>query len=54
MELGQSIPYGATAAMCMSLGCVASSVILGYVNDRFGVRAGLGWGALFILSLIHI
>ncbi|MBC5581538.1 MFS transporter [Anaerofilum sp. BX8] len=49
MELGQSIPYGATAAMCMSLGCVASSVILGYVNDRFGVRAGLGWGALFIL-----
>lgn len=49
MELGQSIPYGAAAAMAMSLGCVASSVILGYINDRFGVKAGLGWGALFVL-----
>ena len=48
-ELGQSIAFGGTAAMCMSLGCVASSIILGFVNDRFGVRAGLGWGALFIL-----
>lgn len=48
MELGQSIPYGATAAMCMSLGCVGSSIILGFINDRFGVRAGLAWGAFFI------
>lgn len=49
MELGQSIPFGAVAGMCMSLGCVVSSIILGYVNDRFGVKAGLGWGALFML-----
>lgn len=49
MELAQSIPFGASAAMAMSLGCVVSSVILGYVNDRFGVKAGLGWGMLFIL-----
>ncbi len=48
MELGQSIPYGAKAAMCMSLGCVVSSIILGYINDKFGVKAGLAWGALFI------
>lgn len=48
MELGQSIPYGAAAAMGVSLGCVASSIILGYINDKFGVKAGLGWGALFI------
>lgn len=50
MELGESIAFGATAAMCMSLGCVVSSIILGYVNDRFGVRAGLGWGAIFIFA----
>ena len=49
MELGESISFGATAAMCISLGTVASSIILGFVNDRFGVYAGLGWGALFIL-----
>lgn len=49
MELGQSIPYGAAAAMCISFGCVASSIILGYINDKFGVKVGLGWGALFIL-----
>lgn len=48
MELGCSIPYGATAATCMSLGCVLSSVILGYINDRFSVKAGLAWGAAFI------
>lgn len=49
MELGQSIPYGAAAAMAVNVGCVACSIILGYINDRFGVKAGLGWGALFIL-----
>lgn len=49
MELGQSIPSGATAAMWMSLGCVASSIALGYINDKFGVKFGLGWGALFAL-----
>ncbi len=48
MELGKTISFGANAAMCMSLGCVASSIILGHINDRFGVKAGLGWGALFI------
>lgn len=49
MELGQSIPYGAAAAMGISLGCVVSSVILGHINDKFGVKVGLGWGALFIV-----
>ncbi len=49
MELGQSIPFGAMAGMCMSLGCVVSSIVLGYVNDRFGVKAGLAWGALFMI-----
>ena len=50
MELGQSIAFGANAAMLMSLGCVVCSVILGYINDRFGTKAGLGWGAIFITA----
>lgn len=48
MELNQSIAFGARAAMCMSLGSVVSSVILGYINDKFGVKVGLGYGALCI------
>lgn len=48
MELGQSISFGANAAMCMSIGCVFSSTILGYINDKFGVKVGLGYGAVCI------
>ena len=48
MELGQSIAFGAQAAMCMSLGCVASSLILGFINDKFGVKVGLAYGAVCI------
>ena len=49
MELGQTISFGATAAMCMSIGCVFSSMILGYINDKFGVKVGLGYGAICII-----
>lgn len=48
MELNQSIDFGANAAMLMSCGCVICSVCLGYVNDRYGVKAGLAWGFVFI------
>lgn len=48
MELGKSIDFGANAAMVFSVGCVVCSVCLGYVNDRFGVKAGLVWGFVFI------
>lgn len=48
MELHCSIDFGANAAMFMSCGCVICSVCLGYVNDRFGVKAGLAWGFVFI------
>ena len=48
MELNCSIDFGANAAMFMSCGCVICSVCLGYVNDRFGVKAGLAWGFVFI------
>lgn len=47
MEMGQSINFGAQAGMLMSLGGIACSLILGRINDRFGVKAGLIWGAVF-------
>lgn len=50
MELGQTIAFGAWAAMCVSLGCIVSSMVLGFINDRFGARAGLGYGGLCILA----
>lgn len=46
MEMGQTINFGARAGMYMSLGGIACSLILGRINDRFGVKAGLLWGAV--------
>ena len=46
MELGQSITFGATAQICLMLGTMLSSIIVGRINDKFGVIAGLGWGAV--------
>lgn len=45
MELGQSTNFGAFCGIAMSLGGVIGGVILGRINDRFGVKAGLLWGA---------
>jgi len=47
MELGQSISFGAKAAMCFNIGCIGCSAALGLINDRFGVRWGLIWGTVF-------
>lgn len=46
MEMGQTINFGARAGMYMSLGGIACSLIIGRINDRFGVKAGLLWGAV--------
>lgn len=46
MELGQTINFGARAGVCMSIGGILCSLILGVINDKFGVKAGLAWGAL--------
>ncbi len=46
MELGQAITSGATAGMCMSFGAIFCSLALGYINDKFGIKAGLVWGAV--------
>lgn len=47
LELGESTNFGAWAGMCMSMGGIACSILLGKINDRFGVKAGLIWGAVF-------
>jgi len=46
MELGQSINFGALAGMFLSLGGILCSLILGWINDKLGVKAGLLWGAV--------
>jgi OFA family oxalate/formate antiporter-like MFS transporter len=47
LELNESVNFGALAGVCMSLGGVLCSVLLGRINDRFGVKAGLVWGAVW-------
>lgn len=46
MELGQSINFGATVAVVSGMGGTLSSLIVGKINDRFGVKAGLMWGTV--------
>ena len=46
MELGQSIAFGSAVGVCSSLGGVFSSLIVGWINDKFGVKMGLVWGAV--------
>ena len=46
-ELGHSIPEGAFAFSVYSVGSVICSFMLGVINDRFGLKAGMLWGAVF-------
>ncbi len=46
MELGQRVNFGARVGMFMSVGGILCSFILGRINDRFGSKAGLLWGAV--------
>lgn len=46
MELGQSINFGAWVGMFMNFGAILCSLILGRINDKLGVKAGLAWGAV--------
>ncbi|HJC48919.1 MAG TPA: MFS transporter [Candidatus Lachnoclostridium pullistercoris] len=45
MELEQSIAFGSAAGICVNVGTIISSIVLGRLNDKLGVRAGLIWGA---------
>lgn len=46
LELGQSITFGSVVGVALSLGTIFSSLIVGRINDRFGVKAGLAWGVI--------
>lgn len=46
MELGQSTAFGSVVGVCTSLGGVLSSLIVGRINDKFGVKMGLLWGTI--------
>ncbi len=46
MELKQSINFGAAIMIALNLGSTLSSLIVGKINDRFGVKAGMSWGAV--------
>lgn len=46
MELRQSIQFGAAVGVVSSLGGTLSSLIVGKINDQYGVKAGLVWGAV--------
>ncbi len=50
MELGQTITFGATVSIAVTVGTVLCSSILGILNDKLGVRAGLLWGAVFSVA----
>lgn len=46
MELGQSISFGSVVGVCTNLGGIVGSMAVGRLNDKFGVKAGLAWGAV--------
>lgn len=46
MELKQTVNFGAMVSVVASMGGTVSSLIVGRINDRFGVKAGLAWGAI--------
>lgn len=45
MELGKTISFGAACTVCVNIGTIVGSLLLGQVNDRFGVKSGLCVGA---------
>lgn len=46
LELAQSTSFGAQVGVSLSLGTILCSLILGWINDKFGVKAGMLWGAV--------
>ncbi|MBQ8995074.1 MAG: MFS transporter [Oscillospiraceae bacterium] len=50
LELGQTITYAARVGLFSSIGGILSSIILGRINDKYGVKAGLVYGAVCVIS----
>lgn len=48
MELGTSVELGSIASSIYSVGSVCCGFLLGRINDRYGVKAGMTWGMVFM------
>lgn len=46
IELNQTIQFGAAVGVCANLGSTLSSIIVGKINDKYGVKSGLLWGGV--------
>jgi len=44
IELNQSVTFSSIVGVCLNLGTIFSSLIVGRINDKHGVKAGMGWG----------
>ena len=53
IELGQSITFSSIIGVCLSLGTIFSSLIVGRINDRLGVRAGACMGSHYHCSWLY-
>lgn len=47
LELGQTIYFGSITAIVFSLGTVLCSMIIGRIDDKYGVKWGFVWGVSF-------
>ena len=50
MELGYDLTVGATAMSIVSVASILCNIILGPINDRFGLKMGLLWGCGCMIS----
>ena len=48
LELGTSGELGSIASSIYSVGSVCCGFLLGKINDRYGVKAGMTWGMVFM------
>lgn len=46
LELKQTITFGSVVGVALNLGTIFSSLIVGRINDRHGVKAGIVWGVI--------
>ena len=44
LELSQTITFGSIIGVLLNMGTIFSSLLVGRINDRYGVKAGVAWG----------